>query len=571
MKKIASPRFSPERRKSFIKSILIMKLSLILVITCSLQVTAKVFSQNITLSVKSANAEYVFHEIERQTGFGFIYAKEQLADMKPINLNVVRASLTAVLNMVFNDQPLTFTISGNNIVIKEKANSNTESRFVEAPPPVIVTGKITDEDGKPLEGVSVVIKNSNKGITTDRSGRFSIELPSGSEVLVLSYVGYETREIVVAPANTNITVVLKSLNNVLGDLVVIGYGTQKKKDLTGAVASVDVKDTRLQPNASAAQMLRGTVAGVQMTDNGRPGQNGNIVIRGLNSISASNSPLIVLDGIIYAGGNLSDINPNDIESIDILKDASSTAIYGSLAANGVIEITTKKGKSSRPKFSVNAYYGISDYANIPKFLNAEQYLAARKDAEVAEGGAVPFQPIELENIADGKSIDAFREIKQFAPMSNYDMSVAGKFDKVNYFFSGAYTGAKSPIKGDNFSRLSSRLNLSVKATDWLKIGINSGYSSRDNSGARADLLAATYLSPYASLYLGDGVSPRPLPQDVGLVVNPLFDYLLKDNKSITNVLFSNAFAEVNILKGLSYKLNTGYTRTDSKLFNYSKS
>ncbi len=445
----------------------------------------------------------------------------------------------------------------------------------------IVIGIVKDTKNEPLVGASVIIRNSKTnftlGTSTDTTGVFTFSniAAGGPYSFSLSMVGFEPQTLsgyIIKEGTTfSLVVEMKSSATSLEQVVVVGYGTQAKKDLTGAVASVDVKDTRLQPNTNASQMLRGTVAGVQMTDNGRPGQSGNIVIRGLNSISASNAPLIVLDGIIYAGGNLSDINPNDIESIDILKDASSTAIYGSLAANGVIEITTKKGKSSKPQFALNAYYGISDYANVPKFLNAEQYLAARKDAEIAEGGPVPFQPIELDNIAVGKIIDPFKEIKQFAPMSNYDLSVSGKTDRVTYFLSGAFTSAKSPIKGDNFSRISSRLNLSVKATDWLKIGINSGYSSRDNSGARADLLAATYLSPYASLYLKDGVSPRPLPQDVGLVSNPLFDYLLDDNKSITNVLFSNAFAEVNVLKGLTYKLNAGYTRTDSKFFTYSNS
>jgi len=430
---------------------------------------------------------------------------------------------------------------------------------------------VLGETGKPLSGVSVAIKGTVEGTTTDTSGRFSIEANKESDILVFSYVGYEPQEVTLARDITNLSIELKSLTSTLGDVVVIGYGTAKKKDLTGAVASVAIDDTRLQPNMNAAQILRGTTAGVQMTDNGRPGQAGSIRIRGINSISGSNNPLIVLDGIMYAGGSLADINPSDIESIDILKDASSTAIYGSLAANGVIEITTKKGKSTKPKFTLNSYYGVSDYAYKPDFLSASQYLAARKDAEVAEGGPVPFQPVELDNIAKGRSIDPFEEIRQDAPMSNVELGVSGKSDRVNYFLSGGRSSAKSPVRGDNFNRLSGRLNLAVKATDWLRIGINSGYSSRDNSGVRADLQATTYLSPYASLFLEDGVSPKPLPQDLGLVPNPLLGNLLNEAKSITNILFTNAYADVNIYKGLSYKLNAGYTRTDSKQFNYNKS
>jgi len=434
-----------------------------------------------------------------------------------------------------------------------------------------IRGTVLGEQGKPLPGVSVNIKGTLSGTTTDTSGRFSIEANKESDILVFSYVGYEPQEMTLTGNIADLTIELKSLTSSLGEVVVIGYGTAKKKDLTGAVARVNIEETRLQPNMNAAQILRGTTAGVQMTDNGRPGQSGNIIIRGINSISADNNPLIVLDGIMYAGGSLADINPSDIESIDILKDASSTAIYGSLAANGVIEITTKKGKSSKPKFTVNSYYGVSDYANKPDLLNAEQYLAARKDAVIAEGGPVPFQPIEQKNIDAGISIDPFEEIKQYAPMSNFEVGVSGKADRVNYFFSGARSSAKSPVIGDNFTRISTRLNLSVNATDWLKIGINSGYSSRDNSGVRADLTATTYLSPFASLYLDDGVSPRPLPQDLGLVSNPILGHTLNDAKSVTNILFTNAYADVNIYKGLSYKLNAGYTRTDSKQFGYNNS
>ncbi|GAB2796533.1 TonB-dependent receptor [Rhabdobacter roseus] len=428
-------------------------------------------------------------------------------------------------------------------------------------------GKVTDETGAGLPGVSVVQKGTQRGTTTDAEGDFQLTVPDGAAVLVFSFVGYLSQEIEVLN-QTTLTVSLKGDTKSLEEVVVVGYGTARKKDLTGAVASVNIEDTRLQPNTNATQMLRGTTAGVQVTDNGRPGQNGSINIRGINSISASNSPLIVLDGIIYAGGSLADINPNDIESIDVLKDASSTAIYGSLAANGVIEITTKKGKLGKPKFALNTYMGFSDYAFLPDLLTPEQYLAARKDAEIADGGPVPFWPSELANIAANRTINPFEEIRQSAPMSNYELSVAGKTDRLNYFFSGAYTTAKSPVRGDNFGRISSRLNLSVQATDWLKLGVNSGFSSRDDSGNRVDLGAVTQLSPFAQLYLEDGVSPKPLPMDIGGVPSPIMSNVLNKRHSITNVLFTNIFAEMVIWKGLSYKINGGYTRTDSKLFQY---
>jgi TonB-linked SusC/RagA family outer membrane protein len=528
----------------------------------------------VNLSLNNVSLENSIKELEKSSHVKFSYNSRALKLNQKVNISANNESLSSVLGRLLKPLDIQFVQVSNRIVLrkedKKSAIATDETQFVEKlqVADLTVKGTVTDEKGEKLPGVNITIKGSNKGTSTNSNGDFTLNVSSEKAVLVFSFVGYESKEIQLNN-KTNINVVLKTDVKALEEVVVVGYGTAKKKDLTGAVSSVNVEDTRLQPNTNAAQILRGTTAGVQVTDNGRPGQAGTIRIRGINSISASTAPLIVLDGIIYAGGSLSDINPSDIETIDILKDASSTAIYGSLAANGVIEITTKKGKSGKPKFTFNNYIGVSDYAFLPKYLSAEKYLAARKDAELAAGGPVPFQPIELENIAAGKIIDPFEVIRQDAPISNYELSVAGKTEKVNYFFSGAYMDAKSPVRGDNFSRISSRLNLGVQATDWLKLGINSGYSSRDDSGIRANLLATTYLAPYGSIYMPDGITPRVLPMDIGLVSNPIFGNLVNNTRnSLTNVLFTNVYGEVNLLDGLSYKLNGGYTRTDSKTFSY---
>ncbi|MBO9616893.1 MAG: TonB-dependent receptor [Dyadobacter sp.] len=537
----------------------------------------ELLNRSISITVQEKSLKSVLHLIEKQAEIKFSYSPQVVPVRQPVTLNAANRSLGEVLDLILKPLQVRYVVAGRQIILsRAEAEPKTGSIAPAAgntPAPVPdrrVEGTVNDEAGAGLPGVSVVVKGTQSGTVTDVDGQFALEIPQEATVLVFSFVGYLPQEIEIG-SKSRIDVVLKPDTKALEEVVVVGYGTARKRDLTGAIASVNVEQTRLQPNTNASQMLRGTIAGVQVTDNGRPGQVGGIKIRGTNSISASNAPLIVLDGIIYAGGSLSDINPSDIESIDVLKDASSTAIYGSLAANGVIEITTKRGKSGKPVFSFNTYAGASDYAFLPKFLNAEQYLAARKDAEIADGGAVPFQPVELENIAAGRSIRPFEEIKQKAPMSNYELSVSGKTDRTSYFLSGGYLKAKSPVKGDNFSRISSRLNLSVDATDWLKLGINSGFSSRDDSGVRADLVPATYLSPYASLFLADGTSPRPLPQDIGLVTNTLIGTLLNDRKSNARALFANAFADVHIWKGLSYKLNAAYTRTDSALFIYSPS
>ena len=526
----------------------------------------------ITLDASNSTIAFIIDEIEASTEFRFVYNHKFVDVDRKVSIKVKRERIDRVMEILFGNTDTQYRVKRKQVILSAKPSEDKpilEEAYV-IQDPIQVTGRITDKSDVPLPGASVVEKGTTNGVTTDFDGNFNLELEDENAILVVSYIGFTTREIVVA-GQTNITIVLQESTSSLEEVVVIGYGTAKKKDLTGAVAKVNIEDTRLQPNANAAQILRGTTAGVQVTDNGRPGSNGTIRIRGNNSISASNVPLIVLDGIIYAGGSLSDINPGDIESIDVLKDASSTAIYGSLAANGVIEVTTKKGKRGKPKITFNTYTGVSDFAFIPDFLNAEEYLARRLDAEAAEGGPLPFSPIELENIEAGRSIEPFEEIKQYAPISNYELSVSGKTDAIGYFFSGSYIDVKSPVKGDNFERYSGRLNLTAQITDWLTAGINSGYTSKDQSGIRASLRNTARLSPYASLYLEDGVSPTPLPQDVGLVVNPLLGTLLSERLFVTNTLFTNAFIDLDIWKGLSYKLNTGYTKTDVKDFGFERS
>ncbi|ACT93441.1 TonB-dependent receptor [Dyadobacter fermentans] len=539
----------------------------------------ELLNRSISITVQEKSLKSVLHLIEKQAEIKFSYSPQVVPVQQRVTLNAENRSLGEVLDLILKPVQVRYVVAGRQIILSRAEPDQKTGGIAPAAHPASeqmrpqerrVEGKVTDEAGAGLPGVSVVVKGTQAGTVTDVDGKFAMEMPESADLLVFSFVGYLPQEVEVG-SRTQVDIVLKPDTKALEEVVVVGYGTVKKRDLTGAIASVNVEQTKLQPNTNASQILRGTTAGVQVTDNGRPGQAGEIRIRGINSISGSTAPLIVLDGIIYAGGSLSDINPSDIESIDVLKDASSTAIYGSLAANGVIEVTTKRGKSGKPVFSFNTYVGASDYAFLPKLLNAEQYLAARKDAEIADGGPVPFQPVELENIAAGRSIKPFEEIRQSAPMSNYELSVSGKTERTSYFFSGGYLKAKSPVKGDNFSRISSRLNLSVDATDWLKLGVNSGFTSRDDSGVRADLVATTYLSPFASLFLDDGKSPRPLPQDIGLVANPLIGHALNQRKSITNALFANGFADVRIWNGLSYKLNAAYTRTDSKEFKFNPS
>ncbi|WP_236980984.1 SusC/RagA family TonB-linked outer membrane protein [Membranihabitans maritimus] len=551
---------------------------------------------------KEMSLEEAIQEISVEYGVYFTYNKS-LIEEYTVDFELNREqSLDEAVNQVLSETKLNYRIHASKYVIiyksdregiqslkemakhlenlidleekkSEKTLSFLPSRYkmnqtIERKRLVInVSGTITDQSGEPLIGVNVLVKGTDKGTATDFDGKFSLEDVDEEAVLVISYIGYQTQEFVLK-GRSNINITLTEDSQTLEEVVVVGYGTSQKKDLTGAVTRVNLDQNRLQPNVNPVQNLRGTVAGVFIMDNGRPGSDGTIRIRGANSISANNNPLIVLDGIIYSGGSLSDINSNDIESIDILKDASASAIYGSLAANGVILITTKKGNTEKPRISLNSYYGLSDFAHIPKYLDAEKYLQVRKDAEQADGGPIPFSPLEQANMEAGRTIEPFEEIRQDAPVYSNELSVSGRGDVFTYYFSGSHTSVKSPVMGDNFQRLGARVNLNVNVTDWLSIGTNSGYSAKDNSGVRADLAMTTFLSPYADLYYDDGI-PRPLPMNVGQVRNPLIGTLLYDNLDNTNTLFSNSYIDLTLpLDGLSFRLNTGYTQRNGKAYNY---
>lgn len=527
----------------------------------------------ITIEFRNSSLVDAFNQLEEITGYHFAYENSKIDNR--IRLTKQYSSLTRVSDVLMDiseQANLQFRQVNKTIIVSQQKGAQKEAAPIEVIiDGITITGRVTaSEDNSGLPGVNVIVKGTSQGTVTDIEGNYILEVPDENAILVFSSVGYLSEEVIVG-GKTVIDILMTPNITALDELVVIGYGTAKKQDLTGSIATVNLENTRTIPNANPIQMFRNTVAGVVVTDNGRPGSDASIQIRGRNSISASNAPLIVLDGVIYTGGSLSDINPGDIESIHILKDASSTAIYGALAANGVIEITTKKGTTQKPSIGLNTFYGVSDFAHIPDYLDAEQYIAVRKDAEKADGGPVPFYPIELENMEKGQSIEPWEEIRQSAPTYNAELSVSGKADRVNYFMSGAYITSKSPVAGDNFSRISGRMNLNAIITDWLNIGVNTGYTSKDYSGNRASLVDASYLSPWGSLFYDDGVPIRK-PQNVGLVNNPLFNTIWNDRENISNTLFMNAYTNIEFpIPGLNYKLNVGYTQRNDHTFIFNNS
>lgn len=424
-----------------------------------------------------------------------------------------------------------------------------------------ISGLVVDANNEPLIGVGITVEGTSRGIITDIDGRFVLEAKKG-QLLIFSYVGFQQKKIEVTDSK-NIVITLLPNVNVLDETVVIGYGTQSKRNVTGAISKIEMSATENLPNTSVTQTLRGRVAGVQFTDNGRPGQNGTILIRGSRSLNGSLTPLIVLDGTIY-NGVISDINPNDIQSMEVLKDASASAIYGSRAANGVILITSKKGKSDKPSINFNMMYGISEAGHTPKLLSPERYIQKTLDFRREAGleydidqVASYLAPNEATNYENGVTIDPWDFGTQDASTQIYDINIAGKTDRTNYFISGAYTNEKGIILNDQQNKLTFRVNLDLKITDWLKFGTNSSFARRDYSGVKANMESLMQASPYGSLYNEDGTPRQYLVDGENVAGNPLYNASNQKLENIQQNLFATFYADVKLpfLEGFNYRVN----------------
>ncbi len=424
-----------------------------------------------------------------------------------------------------------------------------------------VSGKVLDETGSGLPGVNVLIKGTSSGTVTDIDGDYSISVSGDNPVLVFSYVGYLQEEVDVGNQSV-INMTLTPDVSTLSEVVVIGYGTQKKSDVTGAISTVDSKTINEIPAPDVAQALQGRVAGVQLTrTSSKPGGEMQIRIRGNRSLgsadSENNDPLIVLDGIPYQG-DLSSINQGDIQSVDILKDASATAIYGSRGSNGVIIITTKKGKVGQSRVTYNGYAGISQPLAKYDVFDGEEYADY-----IQEAGTNAFTSDETESILNGSEVNWQDLMLKDGFITNHELGFAGGTEKTQYLASGAYFRETNAMPGQAFTRYSLRLNLDHQASERIKIGINTftSYSLRDGESINpyGGLLA---YSPLMKPYTDDGAINENFYAghiDEPFNINPLL-YYDEDNweeqrKRLSS--FSSLYGEVEIIEGLRYRLNVG--------------
>ncbi|HSJ67546.1 MAG TPA: TonB-dependent receptor [Anditalea sp.] len=440
--------------------------------------------------------------------------------------------------------------------------------------PRTVEGTIVDQaENLPLPGVSVLEKGTTNGTVTDLDGKFTLTLRSANPILVLSFVGFDTQEITVGNQN-NFSITLSEDVSQLDEVVVVGYGTQKRSDITGSVASVPKDRLSNLPVTDITQAIQGTTAGLTVTQGSSvPGSPGGMQIRGVNSINANTSPFIVVDGSPFFG-SINDISPNDVESIEILKDASAVAIYGTRGANGVILITTKRGSegAGKPRINYSGYTGFEGFANMLTPMGPDQYIQKYEDfLEANNLSRTQILPnaAEVDNYNLGRTTDWMDVATQQGRITENNLSITGGTDNVQYFVSGSHLNQQGVIKGFGFQRTSIRSNIDARINDYIKVGTSAFFTDRNSDGGRANLLQASAMSPYSVPYDDSGnliVWPMAPEQ---LFVNPLLG-TTTDRESRQKTLSGGAYVDINPgIEGLTYRLNGNFVYNIDRFAQYS--
>ena len=500
----------------------------------------------------------VISEIESKGEFTFAYSKRDVKE-KVIRLDEQNWTMESLLKEIsvqgrFAIRRVNETITLNPVGGQELPDVDEKVTLQNS-----ISGKVTDENGEPLPGTTVLEKGTTNGTITDVDGAFNLSAAEDA-VLLISFVGYQSQEVSVA-GRSEITVQMTLDAEQLEEVVVVGYGVVKKSDLTGTVASISTEETKDIPNTNVLQALQGRVPGLNITTPDRPGESPGVIIRGTNSLNASNTPLIVVDGIIY-NGSLNDFNVNDIEKIDILRDASAAAVFGSRSANGVIIITTKTGTASKPTFNFNTYHGVSSPVKLIPLLDGPGYIQKVLDYRESVGlEADPnniedyLLPTEAENYRNGQTIDWYDEIIKNGKTSHYSLNVSGKSDLTDYYLSGSYLKQDGIVENDNFERINLKANFTNHITDWYSVSVRTAFSRSDYSGVAARLVYG--LSPYGSFWENEATRTlREFPTEDFFFSNPLFNTFI-DNEEVGTSLFGIVSSELKVpfIDGLKWTLN----------------
>lgn len=462
---------------------------------------------------------------------------------------------------------------------------------------------LSSENKKPLAGVTISVNGKSIGVT-DSQGRFTIKTQVG-DVLTFSMLNFKSFQQKVSNNQSELNIQLEGAESSLDEVVVIGYGTAKKSDLTGSITRVDAKQFQNQPKSQLTEMLNGTVAGFNSNQSTKAAGGGSMQIRGPKSLGASTDPMIVLDGVVF-NGSLADINPSDIETLDILKDASSSAVYGARAAAGVIQVTTKKGAIGGPTINMQATFGTSSLLRAIKTYDGVGYTNFRADVmralnttkpayyyndpnNLPEGVSVDdwrkasnnpqadntkewlnrlnFFPVEVENYVAGKEVDWLNEVFKKGSRQDYDLSISGGAEKVKYYWSLGYIGNEGILPGDEFNAVRTRLNTDFTINNWLSAGVNAQFSDKSQKDIAVSTYQMSLMSPYGNMYKADG-SVEWYPNSYAVAspfVNLLGD---QDQKNKINSLFASIYMNIKLPFDIKYKISYQPRYNFEKLYNF---
>jgi TonB-linked SusC/RagA family outer membrane protein len=560
----------------------------------------------VTLSLSNVSLENALSELEKSAKVKFSYNSRTLKLGQKVNVTAKNEVLSSVLSKLLKPLNIKYIPISNRIVLRndeepkvgfsQEAEQTTKiDKLTSAD--IIIKGTVADENGEKLPGVSITVKGTTKGSISNTNGEYSIAVQDEKSVLVFNFVGYYVQEIMVGN-QTKIDVLLKIDNKTLDEVLVVGYGSVKKSDLTGSVASLKQEEFNPGANSSIDQLMLGKAAGVQITQNSsEPGGGVSVRIRGVSSLNAGSDPLYVIDGLPIdnstllsssSGGAgtgtnsnprnpLNTINPNDIESIEILKDASATAIYGSRGANGVILITTKKGKNGKVNVGYDFNLGTQSVANKIDILDTQQYIKAMNDISKDEGRVSEFSNDAIAKI--GAGVDWQDQVLQSAMLSSHNLSISGGDDKTTFFSSLNYYDQDGVVKNTGIKKYIARVNLNRKLGENIRMGINinsslvkdqnsvDGLNNNENAGP---LNSALLYDPTEPIYTSDGVT---FNQSKNLTINnPLSLVVGLTSNNETNRTIGNLFVDFKIMKGLEGKLNFGSDRQTARrdLYNSTK-
>ncbi len=527
------------------KMLLYMKLSTILMLVFTLNLSATGFGQ-ISFEAKNKSIRGVFEILENVTDYRFFYNDDLKSVDKLVDMTVSDQNIEQILEKLFESTGLGYKVLENNLIVVTPANDLPQN---------LVNGRVSDSStGEGLPGVSVVVKGTVTGVSTDINGYYSINAGSPDAILTFSFIGYITQEIATA-GRIKVDVSLAIDVTSLDEVVVVGYGTQKKSDITGTVASIPKDILENSSNQNIAQAIQGAIPGVMIqTSSAGASPDEVIMIRGRNSILADNSPLIVVDGIPYSG-SISDLSPNDIQSIEILKDASSAAIYGSRGSNGVILVSTKQGVEGQIKISYDGYYSIQNYAFLPDYMDGAEFYDFKMKRFA---GALTNS--EKEIYESRTWTDWLNNGLRNGASNQHTLSVSGGSNNTKFFISGNYLNIKGLAVNDNFKRLTSRINLDTKVLKWLTLGSRTQFSQDDKSGLEPDVSDLFQTNPLTKAFEADGSQAIYIWEDDHYFGNPL-QMTLYDNIDKSYQIVSNNYAVIDFpfLKGLSYRINSGVT------------